>query len=330
MTHTVTVQPSGVQFEARGDETLLQAARRSGIALPYECGWGSCATCKLTLVEGETELLFKAAPAVSPRDARRGRILSCQSMARSDLVIKPAAWDGPAVGPPCHELTAELTAVETLAPDIRRFTFVPSQNAAFLPGQYVILHLGPGLRRAYSMCNLPDGRTLQIISKHYAGGAGSGALAALSPGDVVTLEGPFGACTLSKRPGHKVFLAGGTGISPILSLVRQAAAERIDFGAPADVIYCARRPCDLAAATDLSEAVAALGNARFLQVVEEDAPADWQGGLGRAPEALSRIAYDPDAVEIYVAGPPVMVDAVKAALKEAGVPITRVHFDSFG
>jgi toluene monooxygenase electron transfer component len=327
MSFTVTIE-DGPHFDARADETLLQAARRAGVALPHECGWGSCGSCKVTLVAGETELMFPNAPAISPRDARTSRILACQSMARSDVTIRlsPAALP---LALPSREQRAELIAIEELTPEIRRFTFRPEGGADFLPGQYAILHLAPGLRRAYSMCNLPDGTHLQIISKRYAGGAGSTALAAMTSGESLTIEAPFGACTLKPRPGRKIFVAGGTGISPILALARQAAQEGVDFGAPVDVIYCARRAADLAAGDELAAAVGQIPGARYHPVLEED-PEGRAALTGRAPEAIAAMDFDPAAVEFYVAGPPVMVNAVKAQLKEAGVPITRVHYDSFG
>lgn len=329
MSFTVTIDPGSGQFDARPDETLLQAARRGGLQLAHECGWGSCGTCKVTLVAGETALLFAGAPAINPRDARTGRIVACQSMARSDLTIRlsPAAPVPAAI--PSREQRAALIAVEMLAPDIRRFTFRPEGTADFLPGQYAILHLGPGLRRAYSMCNLPDGKTLQVISKRYPGGAGSNALAAMKPGDALVLEAPFGTCTLNARAGRKIFIAGGTGISPILALILQAARDGADYGAPVDVIYCARQPADLVAGAELASAVAQIPGGRYRPYVEDDAGA--QGlAIGRATDAILATDFAPDAAEFYVAGPPVMVNAVKAQLKEAGVPITRIRYDSFG
>lgn len=328
MGFSVTIEPDGTRFDARADETLLQAARRAGLALAHECGWGSCGTCKVTLVAGETALLFPAAPAISPRDARTGRILACQSVAQSDLAIRLSPAAPPPLALPSREQRAELVAVEDLAPDIRRFTFRPEGSADFLPGQYAILHLAPGLRRAYSMCNLPDGQTLQVISKRYPGGAGSNALATLQPGAALTIEAPFGTCTLKTRPGRKVFVAGGTGISPILSLVSLAARDGVDFAAPVDVIYCARRPADLAAGDELAAATARIGGAVYRPVVAEGAGADHATGL--ATDAIAATGFDPETVEFYVAGPPVMVHAVKAQLREAGVSITRVHYDSFG
>lgn len=329
MSFKVTIEPDGRCFDAREDETLLEAARRGGISLPYECGWGSCGTCKVTLLEGETELCFAAAPAISPRDARTGRIVACQSMACGDLRIKlpPGEWQAPPIA--CVQQQAELVTVEELAPEIRRFTFRTEGRADFLPGQYAILHLGAGLRRAYSMCNLPDGETLRIISKRYAGGAGSNALAALQPGDRLVLESPFGTCTLKTRPGRKIFIAGGTGISPILCLVSQAARDGIDFAAAVDILYCARRPADLAAGEELAEAARHIPQARYRPCVEDDGQKPGYFA-GRATDAVAALDFDPLQTEFYVAGPPVMVNAVKAYLKEAGVPITRIHYDSFG
>lgn len=329
MSFTVTIVPDGPCFAARAGETLLEAARRAGVALPHECGWGSCGSCKVTLVSGETDLLFPDAPAVNPRDARRGRIVACQSMALSDVEIQLSPAAPPPLPVPDRAHLAELIAVEELAPETRRFTFRTEAEADFLPGQYAILHLAPGLRRAYSMCNLPGDRTLQFISKRYPGGAGSNALADLEPGDTLALESPFGTCTLNPRPGRKVFVAGGTGISPVLALLRQAAQDGVDFEAPVDVIYCARRPEDLAAGDELAEAVAGVPNARYRPHVEEN-PGGPALATGRATDAIATADFDPGATEFYVAGPPVMVNAVKVQLKEAGVSITRVHFDSFG
>ncbi|MCD2178695.1 2Fe-2S iron-sulfur cluster-binding protein [Rhizobium sp. C1] len=329
MTFQVTIEPDGRRFRTLVSETLLEAARRNGIALPYECGWGHCGSCKVTVVEGQTDLMFPAAPALTPRDQKLNRTVACQAIACSDLVIKlsPGEPQSPAIA--CRTQEAELVAVEELAPEIRRFTLRPEGGADFLPGQYAILHLGDRLRRAYSMCNLPDGETLQVISKRYPGGAGSNALAVLQPGDRLTLESPFGTCTLKPRPGRKIFIAGGTGISPILSLVRQAARDSVDFAAPVDIVYCARRVADLAASDELAEAAAAIAGATYTPCVEEETSQP-DHATGRALDVLASLAYDPAATEFYVAGPPVMVNAVKSHLKEAGVAITRIHYDSFG
>ena len=328
-TRRIRIQPDGIEVQAFGHETILQACRRAGVALSYECGWGSCGSCKVTLAEGDVELLFPEAPAVSPRDARLGRILACQSRALADLRI--ARGSGESSGTPmrCAEHEAILREVEELAPEIRLFTFETAEPVEFLPGQYAILHLGERLRRCYSMCNLPGGNVLQLIAKRYGSGVGSNALARLRPGERITVEAPFGVCTLQRKPGRKVFVAGGTGISPILAMVRQAAEERLNFQAPVHVIYGARSPADLAAADLLQDAAGRVPHARYLPVVEE-APAGWPHAKGFVTDALAATVEDLNAAEFYAAGPPAMVKAVKALLWRADVPVTQVYYDSFG
>ncbi len=255
MTRQLRIEPDGVAIDAAGHDTILQAARRGGIALPYECGWGSCGACKVTLIDGQVDLIFPGAPAVNPRDARRNRILACQSRAISDVTIARGPGDWSAPTPRCVEQQAILRGIDDLAPEIRQFSFETAEPIDFRPGQYAILHLGNGLRRCYSMCNLPGSTILQFIAKRYDGGTGSNALAALAPGTRITIEAPFGVCTLRRQPGRKVFVAGGTGIAPILAMLREAAAAHLDFGSPVEVIYGARTPADLAADDMLAAAI---------------------------------------------------------------------------
>ncbi|MBT9160408.1 MAG: Toluene-4-monooxygenase electron transfer component [Dehalococcoidia bacterium] len=329
MPNRIQISPDGPTFEALPHETILRAAHRNGQSLPYECGWGSCGTCKVELLGGSVELIFKDAPAITPRDARRARILACQCRPTSDITISLPSGEWAGTPLPCHERIAELSAVEELAPEIRRFTFNVEGGADFLPGQYAILHLPDDIRRCYSMCNLPDGKALQFIAKRYQGGVGSNALSDLAPGSRITIEAPFGVCTLRRKAGRKVFVAGGTGVSPILSMIRQAAEEAVDFDAPVDVIYGARSPVDLAAGNELAAAAARIPCARYTPVVEVP-PDGWAHLQGYVTNAITTLVDTPTQAEFYVAGPPVMVNSVKAHLKEAGVPITQIHYDSFG
>jgi toluene monooxygenase electron transfer component len=329
MTRQLRIEPDGVAVDIADHDTILQAARRGGVALAYECGWGSCGACKVTLVDGEVELMFPGAPAINPRDARRNRILACQSRASSNVTIARGPGEWPAPAPRYIEHQAILFDVGDLAPEIRQFSFETSEPIAFQPGQYAILHLGESLRRCYSMCNLPGSRLLQFIAKRYEGGKGSNTLAALAPGARLTIEAPFGTCTLQRQPGRKVFVAGGTGVAPILAMLREAAAARLDFGAPVEVLYGARTPADLAAGDMLAAAVGRVPQARYLPVVEI-APAGWPYASGFVTDAITSTIADPAAAEFYVAGPPVMVNAVKSLLRSADVPIRKVRYDSFG
>ncbi|WP_316202549.1 MULTISPECIES: 2Fe-2S iron-sulfur cluster binding domain-containing protein [unclassified Bradyrhizobium] len=329
MTRQLRIEPDGVAIDAAGHDTILQAARRGGVALAYECGWGSCGACKVTLIDGQVDLIFPGAPAVNPRDARRNRILACQSRAISDVTIARGPGDWSAPTPRCVEQQAILRGIDDLAPEIRQFSFETAEPIDFRPGQYAILHLGNGLRRCYSMCNLPGSTVLQFIAKRYDGGTGSNALAALAPGTRITIEAPFGVCTLRRQPGRKVFVAGGTGIAPVLAMLREAAAAHLDFGSPVEVIYGARTPADLAADDMLAAAITQTPRARYLPVVEH-APSGWPHAAGFVTDVIKAAIPDPAAAEFYVAGPPVMVNAVRSLLRAVDVPITQVHYDSFG
>ena len=145
----------------------------------------------------------------------------------------------------------------------------------------------------------------------------------------LTIEAPFGVCTLGRKPGPKVFVAGGTGVSPILSMVREAAQQQLDFGAPVHVIYGARSPADLAAVDMLEDAAKRIPHAQYLPVVE-NAPLGWTHAKGFVTDVMAAAIVDATAAEFYVAGPPAMVSAVKTLLQRGEVPVTQIHYDSFG
>lgn len=322
----VRVAGTDLRFMVGPGERILAAARRAGVWLPFECGWGSCGTCKITLQEGEVELLYPDAPAIGPRDARRRRTLTCQTTARSDLTIK-ALRTGPSEERPTRDHWAELLAADELGPDIRRFRFKLDSTSRYRPGQYAILELDRDLRRCYSMAGPPGADTVEFIAKRYPGRPGSGALFALSPGEQVPVELPYGDMWL--RPGDRdvVLTAGGTGISPILALLRQLA----DTGAtrPVHVFYGANTEQDLVCWDELQTLVSRLPTARLHGALLK--PGEfWSGTTGLVTDALRvRLAELGDA-DHYLAGPPVMVDAVLALLRENSTPRDRIHYDRFG
>jgi NAD(P)H-flavin reductase/ferredoxin len=327
-TYKATVSPSGESFALRAGERLLGAARRAGVWLPFECGWGSCGTCKVTVLEGDVELVFPGAPSVNERDVRRKRAVACQVAATSDVVFKPfRVSDVPAPTLATRDDTAELVEVEELGPEIRRFVLRLSRPSEYLEGQYAILEVAPGLRRCYSMAGLAGSDTVCFIAKRYPGGAGSEALFALSPGDAVPIELPYGAMWLRETDRPLVLVAGGTGISPILAVVRRLAASGDQR--PVRVFYGAGSPAELVAWGELSALVADLADGVLTGAVV-DAGDDWVGTRGFVTDALvhcEELAADGD---VYLAGPPPMVDAVLGVLKDRSVGLDRISYDRFG
>lgn len=329
-THTVSVQPAGVEFEARADEPILAAGRRAGVWLPFECGWGSCATCKVELLEGEVRSLFAEAPAVKPQDERRSRILACQSLAQSDVVIKVKRALEQREDLATVDVEGTLAASEEVGPDIRLLRFDVDDPVDFRPGQYAILEPSPGLRRAYSMTSLPGESPVEYVIKRYDGKPGTNRLFELEPGAVVPMELPFGAAY--HRPGRKqmpLFVAGGTGIGPILGMLRALHADGSREAEGSCVLYGAPSVQELVLSDELETLCEGLG-ARLVSVVEQ--PDDgWEGETGYVTAAMDDSMPGPwEDLRCYVAGPPPMVDATRALLRERGVQLDRIHHDAFG
>lgn len=326
---TVSVEPSGVTFPARSDEPLMAAARRAGVWLPFECGWGSCATCKVQLVEGEVRSLFAEAPALKPQDHRRSRILACQSCATSDLVIKTTRELGARDDLRTVDLQGTLISCEEVGTGIRLLRFDVGEAVNFIPGQYAMLEPENGLRRAYSMSSLPGSTEVEFVVKQFPGGAGTTQLFELTPGAVVPMELPYGAAYHREGTELPVFVAGGTGIGPIISMLRGLAASGSREAAGSCLLYGAPDFGELVLMDDLTALCDSLD--MLLIPVIERPHGGWEGEGGYVTAVLEgHLPGDWTDLRYYVAGPPPMVNAALALLRERSVQIDRVHFDPFG
>lgn len=325
--HRVSIVGSDASFEVRPGERILAAARRSGTWLPFECGWGGCGTCKVTVVEGATELLWDA-PSFDPRDARRRRVLVCQSTPTSDLSIRTThTWDEPSSERPVRDHLGRLVAHEELGPDLARFRFTIDGEAVYRPGQHAILDLGDGLRRCYSLAGQPGSPEVSFIAKRYAGKPGSGRLFALAEGDEVPLELPYGDMFVRDGDRPVVLVAGGTGISAVLAMTQGLAVGRDPR--PVHVFYGAGTPAELVCWDELDRAVDAIGGGR-LHGALLDPPHGWTGSHGFVTYPLAeQLPHLADAV-FHVAGPPTMTNATLELLRVNGIQLDRVHYDSFG
>ncbi|TGD84058.1 2Fe-2S iron-sulfur cluster binding domain-containing protein [Mycolicibacterium sp. CH28] len=326
--HRVAVAGTDTCFEVIEGERILNAALRAGVWVPFECGWGSCGTCKMTLVEGDVETLFPEAPSISPRDARRSRILACQSTAKSDLVVKPT-WveTDPRAGLATQRCPAVLSERDEIGPAIFRLVFTLDHPVTFHEGQHAVIDLGDGMRRCYSMSNRPGTPQVEFVMKRYTGRRGSEAVSALTPGQPVHLEMPYGDMWIRESDSPVCLVAGGTGIAPILSMLRRLAADRASR--PVRVVYGANIIDELVCWQDLAELVTELPDAELVGALS-NAHAGWPGVQGLVTHALEPMLAGLAAADFYVAGPPVMTNAVTDLLKGAGVQLDRIRYDSFG
>ncbi|QIM22833.1 2Fe-2S iron-sulfur cluster binding domain-containing protein [Phycicoccus sp. HDW14] len=325
--HRVTLAGTDTSFEVEAGERLLAAARRAGTWLPFECGWGGCGTCKVTVLDGETELLFDA-PSVDPRDERRRRVLVCQSTARGDLTIRTGQTSSePWPERPLRDHRGRLVEHEDLGPDLARLRFRLEAEAVYRPGQHAILDLGDGLRRCYSLAGVPGTDEVSFIAKRYPGRPGSNRLFDVAVGQEVALELPYGDMWVREGEAPVVLVAGGTGISAVLAMAEDLARRRTSRAV--HVFYGAGTRGELVCWEELEAAAADLPDGHLHGALLEPS-AGWSGVVGFVTAALgARLPGLADAV-FHVAGPPPMTDATVGLLRDHGVQLDRVHFDSFG
>jgi toluene monooxygenase electron transfer component len=324
-------------FNCASGDSILSAALRAGLSFPYECNSGGCGACRFELVDGTVADQWPAAPGISERQRARGGRLACQSLPAGDCTIRiRLGAEEPPVRP--ARFMAKYAGSRALTADMAEFTFQGDAAARFLPGQFAMLDLpGLGSLRAYSMSNIANSAGIwQFIVKRVPGGQGTGVLfEALAAGDQVAIDGPYGNSYLrmdNDRP--IVCIAGGSGLSPVMSIVRGIVQDRACEERRLLVFYGGRGPADLRAA-DVFESDAELRERveLFTAISDPAAPgADtWNGGRGMIHEVVrARLGETMSAHEFYFCGPPAMTDAVhRMLLVEAGVPAGQLHFDRF-
>jgi propane monooxygenase reductase component len=330
-THTVRFQPVGIEIEVDEDETILSAAFRQGIMLMHGCKEGQCSACKSFLLDGEVDLDRYSTFALPDFEEAEGWTLLCRAHPYSDLEIELINYDEEILhgGTPPRTVATRVEAVESLTGDIRllRLTVEDDEPFSFKSGQYVDIHI-PGdeeHHRSFSMANTstsPD--ELEFMIKLYPGGRFSGLLAdgAIKPGDELKVTGPYGVFTLrSSSPRRLLFIGGGAGMAPILSLLRSLAETESER--EAIYYYGARTEADLFHVDEI-EALPA----RFVPALSEDTNG-WAGECGLITDVIDRLEGDVSEVDAYVCGPPPMVEAAIALLEARGVPEAHIYFDKF-
>ncbi len=198
--------------------------------MSFHSNVGSCGSCKFMLAEGEVEVLWPEAPGLTKRDHDRGVKLACQSQPRSDCVVKALIGEEyvPQIRP--RRFVGRFAEARDVTHDMRQFTFHGPKWAEFLPGQYSLFRLdGVAGLRAYSMSNIGNAEgQWSFVIRRMPNGAATGVLFdCLKPGDEIALDGPYGLAYLrTDSPRDIVCIAGGAGLSPMLSIVRGLARER--------------------------------------------------------------------------------------------------------
>ena len=334
--HNVRFEPVGIDIEVAEDETVLDAAFRQGVMLMHGCKEGQCSACKSFLLDGDVQMDRYSTFALADYESDEGYVLLCRAHAYSDLEVELINFDEEMIhsGLPVVSTSAEITEMTALTHDITRLVLrlVEPSALRYYPGQYVDIQVPGQLEhRSFSMAAPPsaDGR-LEFIIKRYPGGHFSSLLEGmLAVGDKLEVTGPYGSFTLrssSDRP--LVFAAGGAGMAPMLALLRQMA----DAGneRPVSFYYGARTETDLISAVELAELAERLPKLKFIPCLSESWPTGWdEARTGYVHDVVGRHENALADSDIYLCGPPPMIDAALGLLGSAGVPNEQIHFDKF-
>ena len=332
MTYEIHLLPADRRFTTRKGESVLDAALRQGVTLPFGCRNGACGSCKGRVISGEISYPDGLPSVLSQTEADLGWTLFCQARARADLEIQveeiAAVQDIRIRTLPCRlekktQLAHDVMALWLKLPEKERLQF--------LAGQYVDILLKDGSRRAFSLANAPcrDG-LLELHVRHVPGGRFSDSVfGPMKEKAMLRLRGPLGSFYL--RGGSDapiIFVAGGTGFAPIKGMVEQALCEndpRIMY-----LYWGVRARRDLYMGDLATQWAKDSENIHFVPVLSEPAPEDaWPGRTGFVHEAVLADFPELAAYHVYASGPPVMVYAARDAFFARGLDPANMHSDVF-
>ncbi|MFC5512102.1 CDP-6-deoxy-delta-3,4-glucoseen reductase [Massilia jejuensis] len=333
MTFQITVQPSGTQFSCEADETVLAAAIRAGVGLPYGCKNGACGSCKGKVVGGAVTHKPHQGRALSEQEKLQGMSLFCCALPQGDVVIE-AREIGGSSDYPIRKMPSRVQSITRAAPDVAIVTLqLPANEAlAYRAGQYVEFLLKDGKRRAYSIACAPTlERPLELHIRHLAGGLFTDhVFGAMKERDILRFEGPLGTFFLREESDKPiVLLASGTGFAPVKALVEHLM--HLKSARPVRLYWGGRRPQDLYMDELCRAWTTTMPDFTYTPVVSDALPEDgWSGRTGYVHAAVMQDIPDLSGYQVYACGAPVMVDAArKEYAAQCGLPPEEFFADAF-
>jgi CDP-4-dehydro-6-deoxyglucose reductase len=317
MSHRITIEPSGHQFDVEPGNTLLRAALEAGIHLPYGCRNGACGACKGRVVSGEVDRGLYTEGALSETELATGYALFCCARPLSDLVIESREV-GAVRDIPVKKLPCRVQKLARLAPDVMllQLKLPANERLQFLAGQYIDILLKDGRRRSFSIANAPDAdECLELHVRHVPGGHfTTQVFETMKERDILRLEGPHGDFYLREDSAKPVILlAGGTGFAPIKALVEHAFHQKP--ARPMALYWGARDRAGLYLHELAESWVADHADFRYVPVLSEPSAADgWRDRTGLVHRAVMADFPDLSGHQVYACGAPAMIEAARQDL----------------
>ncbi|CAJ1507467.1 benzoate 1,2-dioxygenase electron transfer component BenC [[Mycobacterium] burgundiense] len=312
----------------REDQTVADASYRQRINIPLDCRDGACGTCKALCESGRYDGGSYIEDALSEDEAAAGYVLPCSMKPQSDLVLQIATTSDIAKTQAATYSGSIVELTRLSASTVRFSVEIPNRSElAFLPGQYVNVEVpGSGETRSYSFANAPDEPRLTFLVKLTPGGLMSTYLAERAAvGDAITFTGPHGSFFLREADRPVLMLAGGTGLAPILAMLRKMRGD--DSRRKVHLIYGVSSDEDVVEVDQLDEIASQLTGFSWDYCVSD--PGTKAPNRGRVPALIQPGHLYSGDVAVYLCGPPPMVEAVRTHLADTGVEPTGFYYEKF-
>lgn len=323
----------GAKFESREGESVLDAALRQGVMLPYSCKNGTCGSCRGRLIEGDVHYPFHLPLALEQEEIAEGYTLLCQAEPTADLVVE--AREIEAVRDiPIRKLPARVIEKQKLAPNVMRLRLkLPrAQRLQFLAGQYIDILVPGGKRRAFSIASSPSAEDeVELHVRHVEGGDFTGwVFDELQVGGILRIEGPLGTFFVRHDQEHRpmIMMGGGTGFAPLKAMIEDLISH--ENTRPLHLFWGARTANELYQEDLIQTWTRQYPHIRYTPAASDEDDSRIQNGFaGYVHQAVVERYPDLSGHDVYMSGPPAMIDAAKHAFADCGIKTERLFYDSF-
>jgi len=331
----ITIEPLGETIEVEDGQTILDAALRAGIWLPYACNHGLCGTCKIDVLEGEVDHNEASPFALMDIERDENKTLACCATLCSDVVIEAEVDEDPdALSLAVEDHTGTVSRIEQLTPTIKGLWLdLDGEGLEFQAGQYINLWVGDLEHpRAFSIASAPAERnSIELNVRLVEGGAATSYLHnELKLGDTLRFTAPLGRFFVRKSaPEPILFLAGGSGLSSPKSMI----LDLLEGGDTREItlLYGARTKDELYYSDLFSALAAEHSNFTYLAALSDPGDdSDWDGATGFVHELAERhFGKSFAGHKAYLCGPPPMIDACITSLMQGRLFEEHIFMESF-
>lgn len=311
-------------FKCNSESSILDEALKANLVLEYSCKNGQCGVCRTTLLEGKVVEL-QPQIALTKQQDENNQILTCCCAPLTNITID--AMDLSAL----HNIEiktfpARIKSIKKLTSNIIEVTLrlPPTAEMRFLEGQYIDV-IKDSIRRSYSIASTSTQKEVILLIKYFENGEMSNYwFHEAKENDLLRIEGPKGTFFLRDNSKPLIFLATGTGIAPIMSILKNFE-DNIKFNQQNKIlVYWGNRSQEDFVWHPNFKKI----NVEFVQVCSKPTK-DWSGESGYVQNVA--IQKNPDLLnyDIYACGSINMIQSAKELFIRRGIAEKQFYSDAF-